>query len=99
MIRGEKTPPAVSATGQKKGIFGRVRAKTGQRSGRLRRSFGQYPGAIGPGVSRGDQCYEPWDEIFCCDSRSDRAIQALSNLYHEFVIDGRRRNKLKKRPK
>jgi hypothetical protein len=31
MIGGEKRPLVMSAAGQKKGIFGRVRAKTGQR--------------------------------------------------------------------
>src|SRR5882724_13066243 len=63
-------PPRVSATGQKKGIFARVRAKAGQRhctrwafeTVRSRNLFG----INAPGVSRAERCYEPAGGGSCC---------------------------------
>jgi hypothetical protein len=56
-------PHGVSAAGQKKGIFGRVRAKAGQkhRGDELfdtLRSLNRF-GIIAAGVSRTERCYEP----------------------------------------
>ena len=59
-------PPGMSAAGQKKGKFGRVRAKTGQRHGfgpvRSRHPFAKPVWHNPAGVSRIDRCYEPCGE-------------------------------------
>jgi hypothetical protein len=60
---GEMSPPGVSAAGQKKGIFGLHRAKTGQH--RIAGRAALDVSAAGSfeidaaGASRTDQCYEP----------------------------------------
>jgi hypothetical protein len=61
-------PHGVSAAGQKKGIFGRVRAKTGRQH-----CAGEHLGAVrsrslfgikAAGVSAAERCYEPADTQF-----------------------------------
>jgi hypothetical protein len=97
-------PQGVSTAGQKKGIFGRVRAKTGQwhRAGLAVCDgfFTKSPGYHGAGVSPTDRCYEPSGEKSAV-AIPDRgtAIQCFQkSMDHDFVIEACRRNKLKDRP-
>jgi hypothetical protein len=52
-------PHRVTAAGQKKGIFGRVRAKAGQSHCSKRFVRQNFFGINVAGASRSDQCYEP----------------------------------------
>jgi hypothetical protein len=99
MIGGEKRPPAVSAAGQKKGIFGRVRAKTGRRQtgcdsplDNTSEHSDRVPAGPINVMSLGVKPFvaipDPIDRSKACPA-----------IYHEFVIESRWRNKLKKRPK
>jgi hypothetical protein len=63
----------MSAAGQKKGIFGRVRAKAGQER------CGNLFGFDGAGACGTDRCYEPADVMSLLVSNSE-------DLDHELVI-------------
>jgi hypothetical protein len=99
MIRGEKRPPAMSAAGQKKGIFGRVRAKTGRRSD-------GFDSPLDITVEHSDRVSAGPIDVMSLGMKPFVAIpdpidrsKSCPTAYHEFVIDSWRRNKLKKRPK
>jgi hypothetical protein len=80
----------VSAAGQKKGIFGRVRAKAGQRCAAGRnplQSVREFFWNQGAGVSRTERCYEPprVNFVVAIPGR-DAAIPMLPGRDHDFVI-------------
>jgi hypothetical protein len=81
----------VSAAGQKKGIFGRVRAKAGQRCGPGAQSATIRPrncsGIRAAGVSRTERCYEPARANFVVAIPGrDAAIPMPPGLDHDLVI-------------
>jgi hypothetical protein len=94
----------MSAAGQKKGIFGEVRAKTGQ----WRRPawwFGPVPvrnpvGAIGRVSAASIGVMSLALKACWCDfGKPAAAMPVLSGpIHHDFVIDSQWRNKLKDRP-
>jgi hypothetical protein len=83
----------MSSAGQKKGIFGRVRAKPRHRA----RGVGSLPKLAVIHQVRArktDRCYEP------AGANSGGTIPACAaDFDHELVIEVARRNKLKNRPK
>lgn len=90
----------MSATGQKKGIFGLHRAKTGQSLRQASYSFlfcRDFQGVQAPGASATDQCYEPEAEEKRSSRFQDRNASkgmASEGIDHDFVIWAGECNKL-----
>jgi RNA polymerase sigma-70 factor (ECF subfamily) len=94
----------VSTARRKKGIFGRVQAKTRQRHF-CRRAFRDRPFAEvfrvnAADASRSERCYEPERASFviAIPKRDAEILGFADGLDHDFVINAVRRNKLKDRP-
>jgi hypothetical protein len=91
----------VSTAGRKKGIFGRVRAKTGQQHYRVSTS-GQVVGENHHGVlcrvSAGPNdvmSLPASNSVARFPRRGRREPMPLEAVYHDFVIEVSKRNKLK----